>query len=96
MAAACLPAVSSGGSESTSDHILIVKVKRADLAGQLGWGSVRGPSCGSGSGPTRLPGERSGLATVAQVPRECRMLSLGLPRAEELLSAGVYQDIECP
>lgn len=32
--------VSSISSENTSDHIGIVKVKRADLAGHLGWGSV--------------------------------------------------------
>lgn len=34
------PVVSSMSSENTPNHILIVKVKRADLAGQLGWGSV--------------------------------------------------------
>lgn len=27
-------------SENTPNHILIVTVKRAELAGQLGWGSV--------------------------------------------------------
>lgn len=35
-----LPIVSCVSSENTSDPILIVKVKWADLAGQLEWGSV--------------------------------------------------------